>query len=157
MNYLLSLFLILILLPSTKIEDQDQQQEVLQTVFNIEEFQKYLTYSPRFVSTNAKQEIVMMGFSELENPEIQLYVQSKSIRIIAEQDLKELDHNFFIKIDEFDLKKSKAKVLLSYQNSRMYYEKEQKILLDAHLIKNEDDVWIVENYKLYEVSINTSD
>lgn len=157
MNYILSLFFLLLVIPSTRIEEQDQQQKVLQSVFDIEEFQKYLSYSPRFVGTNTRQEILMMSFPELENKDIQLKIRNKSIRIISERDLKELEHNFFIKIDEFKLKKSKAKILLSYQNSRMYYEKEQKILLDAQLEKNEDDEWVVDNYKLYEVSISTSD
>ncbi|MGM0580826.1 MAG: hypothetical protein ACQETL_09115 [Bacteroidota bacterium] len=157
MNYLLSLFLLFLFIPTSNMVAQNTQQEVLQSVFDIEEFQKYLAYSPRFVGTNTRQEVLMMGFPELENQEIQLKVRDKAIRIISEKDVNELEHNFFIKIDEFDIKKSNAKVLLSYQNSRMYYEKEQKILLDAQLAKNEDEEWIVDNYKLYEVSINTSD
>ena len=99
----------------------------------------------------------MMNFPELENKNILLSVGDKTIRIIDENDLKDLEHNFFIKIDEFKLKKSKAKVLISYLNSRMYYEKKQKILLDANLAKNSDGEWLIENYKLYEVSVNTSD
>ncbi len=157
MNYYLSLLSIIFIFSTSEIEKENQQQAVLQSVFNIEEFQKYLAYSPRFVGTNTKQEVLMMGLPELEDTGIQLKVRDKSIRIIAERNLKELDHNFFIKIDEFKVKKSTAKVLLSYQNSRMYYEKKQKILLDTQLKKNEDDEWVVENYKLYEVSINTSD
>lgn len=157
MNYYLSLFLIVLVFPASKMEKQNQQQEVLQSIFDIEEFQKYLAYSPRFVGTNTRQEVLMMGFPELENKGIELKVRDKYIRIIAERDLEDLKHNFFIKIDEFKLNKSTAEVLLSYQNSRMYYEKEQKILLDAQLEKSDDNEWIVKNYKLYEVSINTSD
>lgn len=157
MNYFLSLLLIILVFPTSKMEKQNQQQEVLQSILDIEEFQKYLSYSPRFVGTNTRQEVMMMDFPELENKEIQLTVRDKSIRIIEEKDLKELEHNFFIKIDEFKLKKSTANILLSYQNSRMYYEKEQKILLDAQLEKNEENEWVVNDYKLYEVSINTSD
>ncbi|RUA30713.1 MAG: hypothetical protein DSY77_13765 [Bacteroidetes bacterium] len=157
MNYVLSLFFILLTLPASKKEEQSEQQKVLQSVFDIEEFQKYLSYSPRFVGTNTRQEVLMMEFPELEKNEIQLRVRNKSIRIIDERALNEIEHNFFIRIDEFKLRKSTAKVLLSYQNSRMYYEKEQKILLDAQLKKNEDNEWAVSNYKLYEVSINTSD
>jgi len=96
------------------------------------------------------------SFPELDN-NIQLSVRDKAIRFIAEQDLKELDHNFFIIIDEFKLKKSSAAVLLSYQNSRMYYEKKQKILLDANLEKTDDGEWVIKKYKLYEVSTNISD
>jgi hypothetical protein len=99
----------------------------------------------------------MMNFPELENKNILLSVGDKTIRIIDENDLKDLEHNFFIKIDEFKLKKSKAKVLISYLNSRMYYEKKQKILLDAQLAKTEENGWVIENYKLFEVSISTSD
>ncbi|WMN10802.1 hypothetical protein QYS49_36020 [Marivirga salinae] len=157
MKYLLSLLLILLVFPSAKMVKQNQQQEVLQSIFDIEEFQKYLTYSPRFVGTNNKQEVLMKAFPELESRDIQLSVRDKSIRIITENDLIELEHNFFIKVDEFKLKKSKAKVLLSYQNARMYYEKEQKIFLDAQLEKTKENEWVVKNYKLNEVSINTSD
>lgn len=149
--------MILLVFPYSQIENQNQQQEVLQTVFDIEEFQKYMTYSPRFVGTNNRQEILMIEFSEIENKEIQLKVQNKLIRIISKRDSEELDHNFFITIDEFKLMKSTAEVLLSYQSSRMYYEKEKKILLDAHLEKTVKNEWIVKNYKLNEVSINTSD
>ncbi|ADR20086.1 hypothetical protein MATR_23040 [Marivirga tractuosa] len=157
MNYALSLFFILLTPFTSKISQQNEQQEILQSVFDIEEFQKHLSYSPRFVSTNSRQEVLMIGFPALENKDITLQVHDKSVRIISERDLDDLEHKFIIRIDEFMLTKSTAKVLLSYQNSRMYYEKEQKILLDAQLEKNADDEWFIENYKLQEVSINTSD
>jgi len=157
MNYFLSLFLITLAFSFSILEKKNQQQEVLQRIFEIEEFQRYLSYSPRFVATTTKQEVLMMNFPELENKNILLSVGDKTIRIIDENDLKDLEHNFFIKIDEFKLKKSKAKVLISYLNSRMYYEKKQKILLDAQLAKTEENGWVIENYKLFEVSISTSD
>jgi hypothetical protein len=157
MNYIISLFLVSLIFTSSNSENQNQEERILQTVFDIEEFQNYLAYSPRFVGTNTKQEVLMMGFPEIENQNVNLNIRNKSIRVISEQEINELEHNFFIRIDEFDLKRSKAKVLLSYQNSRMYYEKKQKVLLDAQLEKTSDDEWIISNYKLYEVTINTSD
>lgn len=157
MKNIFSVIFILLVLPSSKLEYQNEQQEVLQSIFNIEEFQKYLTYSPRFVGTNTRQEILMMNFPELKDKNIQLGVRDKNIRIIAERDLDELEHNFFITIDEFEIKKTKAKVLASYLNSRLFYENEEKILLDAQLTKNEENEWVVTNYTLYEVNINTSD
>jgi len=155
MNSIISLFLVIPFFTFTESKDQNHQQKVLQSIFEIEEFQKHLSYLPRFVGTNTRQEVLMLGFPELENPDIQLYVRNKSIRIISEKQLKELEHNFCIRIDEFDIKNSKANVLLSYQNARMYYEKKQKIMLDAQLEKTKNDEWKVKNYKLDEV--NTSD
>jgi hypothetical protein len=157
MNYLASLLIFFIVIVPSKINNGNQQRAVLESVFDIEEFQKHLAYSPRFVGTNNRLEVLMVGLPDLENNEIEFKVQNKYIRITSEQEINELEHNFYIRIDEFDLKKSKAKVTLSYQNSRMYYEKEQKILLDAQLQKNGNNEWIVENYKLDEISINTSD
>ncbi|WP_375581218.1 hypothetical protein ABWH96_09515 [Marivirga tractuosa] len=157
MNYLLSLFFILTIAPTVKVNNESEQKEVLQSIFDIEEFQNYLTYSPRFVGTNTRLEVLMIEFPELIKNDIDLKVRNKSIRIISEQQIKELEHNFFIRINAFDLKKSKAKVTLSYQNSRMYYESEQKLMLEAKLEKNKMDKWVVENYELKEVKINTSD
>jgi len=157
MNYVLSLFLWLSVIPNSKLETQNNQQEVLQSIFEIEEFQKYLSYSPRFVGTNTRQEVLMIEFAEIEDKELQLNVRDKSIRIISKDQETELEHKFYIKIDEFELKRSTAKVLLSYQNSRLYYDKKQKILLDVQLEKVDSDEWLVTNYKLYEVSLNTSD
>jgi len=62
MNHFLSLFLIILVFPASRFEEPNEQQAVLQSIFDIEEFQKYLTYSPRFVGTNTKQEILMMSF-----------------------------------------------------------------------------------------------
>ncbi|HET8859530.1 hypothetical protein [Marivirga sp.] len=157
MNNIFSLYFIFLLLPYAPIDSKEDQQAVLQSVFNIEEFQNYLAYSPRFVSTNSKQEVLMVGFPELESRDMELTVREKSIKIISENVINELELNFFIKIDEFDINRSSAKVLLSYQNARMYFEKEQKILLDAQLEKTSEGEWIVKNYNLYEVSTNTSD
>jgi len=157
MNYVLSLIFLLSVIPTSEFETQNNQQEVLQSIFDIEEFQKYLSYSPRFVGTNTRQEVLMLGFPAIKDKELELTVRDKSIRIITEEQENELEHNFFIKIDEFELKKSTAKVLLSYQNSRLYYDKKQKILLDVQLEKEHSDEWQVTNYKLYEVSLNTSD
>ncbi|SMG08676.1 hypothetical protein SAMN05661096_00150 [Marivirga sericea] len=157
MNYLASLLIFCTLIFPSKINNGNQQRAVMQSVFDIEEFQKHLAYSPRFVGTNNRLEVLMVGLPDLENDEVQFEVRNKSIRITSEKEIEELEHHFYIRIDEFDLKKSKARVMLSYQNSRMYYEKEQKILLNAQLLKNSNNEWIVENYNLDEVSINTSD
>ncbi len=156
MNYLLSLFFMLSVINTTDNNGQSKQEEVLQTVFNIEEFQEYLAYSPRFISTNSKQEVLMMKFPELGNQTLELNIRDKSVRIISEKEVSELKRNFFIKIDEFVVDKSKAKVVLSYQNARLFYEKGQKILLDSQLEKNENEEWEVLNYELYQVDINTS-
>jgi hypothetical protein len=157
MNYFLGLSLLTLLYLSPVNEKQNHQAEVLQIIFDIEEFQKYLTQSPRYVSTNTKQEILMLDFPELENQNIQLSAGRKSVRVISQKDMKDLKHNFIIQIDEFDLKKSKAKILLSYLNPRIYYEKNQKVLLNAELEKNNNNKWIVVDYKLEETNLNTFD
>jgi GTPase involved in cell partitioning and DNA repair len=157
MNYLISLFFILSVINTADKNGQSKQEEVLQTVFNIEEFQDYLAYSPRFISTNSKQEVLMMKFAELGNQTLELNIRDKSVRIITEKEVNELKHNFFIKIDEFVVEKSTAKVVLSYQNARLFYERGQKILLDSQLDKNKNEEWEVSKYKLYKVDINTSD
>ncbi|WP_296621589.1 hypothetical protein [Marivirga sp.] len=157
MNYLISLYFIFLVTPFIEIEPEDQQQSVLQTVFNIEEFQKYIATEPRFLGSNIDHNILMMGFSELKNNEIDLKIRDHKVKIISERKVNEFDNNSFIKIAEFDMKKSTAKVLLSYQNSKLFYEKKQKILLDVQLEKSWKNEWVVKEYKLYEVSINTSD
>lgn len=157
MNYLISLYFIIFFNPFAETTIESQQQTVLQTVFNIEEFQKYIATAPRFLGTNVEHNVMMMAFPELESDEIELTVREHHVKIISERKINEFDNNSFIKIYEFSLKKSTATVLLSYQSSKMYYEKEQKVLLNAHLEKSETNEWIVKDYKLYEVSINTSD
>ncbi|WKV11964.1 hypothetical protein [Marivirga harenae] len=156
MNYLAILFFVLSVGVTTDNIGQSKQEEVLQSVFNIEEFQEYLAYSPRFVSTNAKQEVLMMKFPELENQTLELNIRNKSVRIVSEKELSELKHKFFIKIDEFVVDGSNAKVVLSYQNARLYYEKGQKILLESQLEKTKNDQWQVSKYKLNTVEISTS-
>jgi hypothetical protein len=157
MNYLASLLIFFTVIYAPTTNNGSQQRAVLQSIFDIEEFQKHLAYSPRFIGTNNRLEVLMVGVPELENNEVGFKVQNKFIRITSEQEINDLEHQFYIRIDEFDLQKSKANVLLTYQNSRMYYEKEQKILLNAQMQKNANDEWIVKNYKLDEVSINTYD
>ena len=142
---------------SSDINDKNQQKDVLQSVFDIQEFQKYVAYSPRFVSSHHKPEVLMVGLNSAEYMNFELRFRDKAIRVISQEEESQLAHNFFIRIKEFDLKKSKAKVSLSYLSSRLYYEKEQKIVLSAQLNKGKDNQWVVTDYNLTEVSINISD
>lgn len=157
MNYFLSLCFISLMLISPKEVDQNQQTEVLKSVFDIKEFQNYLATPPRFVGTSIKQEILILTFPELKNQELELTIRERSVRFVSEKEVSKLKHNFFITIDEFEIKNSEAHVLLSYQNAKMYYEKRQKLLLDVQLDKSKNDDWSVKTYNIKEVSVSTSD
>lgn len=155
MNYLVSLYFLLLVVSTDNI-NQTKPEKVLQTVFNIEEFQDYLAYSPRFISTNMKQEVLMTNIPELGSNSLELNIRNKSVRIISEEEVSDLKHNFYIKITEFDIQDSKAKVILSYQNARLLYENKQKIQLDVELEQNDKTEWNVANYKLSKIGISTS-
>lgn len=154
MNYFLSLFFINVLFLSTTVSDKSQ---VLQSILNIEEFQNYLNTSPRFVGTSNNQEVYLVSHVELDNKnDLHLKIRDRSVRILSELEVNELDHNFYIRIDEFEIEKSRANVLISYQNAKLLYEKNKVISLYAQLNKTESNEWIVDSYTLKEVSSNTS-
>ena len=157
MYYFAVILMLFFTTSSSEIIDKNQQKEVLQSIFNIQEFQKYVAYSPRFVGSHHKSEVLMVGLNSAEDKNFELRFRDKAIRVISQEEESQLAHNFFIRIKEFDLKKSKAKVSLSYLSSRLYYEKEQKIVLSAQLNKGKDNQWVVTDYNLTEVSINISD
>lgn len=152
-------YLLFVILLSTPLEKTTaiQQQEVLQTVLNIVEFQEYLSYVPRYIGSNTKQEVLMLKFEELESPDIQLNIREKTIRIITDEEANQLEHKIFIKVNQFDMQGSTAKVNMSYQSARMYFETNQEILLNVQLKRTETEDWIVENYELNQTNISTSD
>ncbi len=146
-----AIILLIGLLMTTNYSDSSDSQVILQEVLNIEEFKEYISKSPRFISSQRNQ-ILMLHHEKIDKT-ASFNINQTPIKIIDSKTMEINEKIFFIEIEEFEIKKRKAKLSLNYQNARLYFEENKKIKLTAELKKVENE-WTLEAHELTEISIS---
>jgi hypothetical protein len=144
-----AIFISIVLFFLTPIREESDVQLALQQVLNIEEFNQYISKSPRFVSSHEHQ-ILLLAHDKI-NKEATFVINQIPIKIVESPTTIINEKLFFIHVIALEINQKTAKISLDYQNARLLLEENKKITLDANLKKTKGE-WKIIDYEVSEIS-----
>lgn len=146
-----TLFVTILLFFVAPLKEESDSQLALQQVLNIEEFKQYISKSPRFVSSQESQ-ILLLAHDKISK-EASFVINQIPIKIVDSLTAINNEMQYYIHVKQFVIDEKKAQISLNYQNARLLFEENKKINLEANLKKTSGE-WKIINYEVSEISIS---